>query len=222
MRSKKFLNKNNLFLLLAFISLSLVYGQEKINQFDAAEKRTGIWEKYYNNQKIRYRGEFKAGKEIGTFKFYSPESSKFPIAIKVFLQENDRIKVSFFSVDGVLQSEGFMKGEERVGRWFYYHPDGKSVMLEENYEEGLLEGVSTTYYKSGKITETKNFNKGVLEGSFKRFSYEGVLLDDLFYKNGKLNGEANYYDINGNLVRSGVYENDEKVGNWRYFGKIKE
>ena len=49
---------------------------QKINQFDANGKRHGVWKKYYddNKNKIRYSGEFKNGKEVGTFNFYEPNS----------------------------------------------------------------------------------------------------------------------------------------------------
>ena len=35
---------------------------QKINQFDANKKRTGVWVKYHPNKRIRYTGEFKNGR----------------------------------------------------------------------------------------------------------------------------------------------------------------
>ena len=42
----------------------MLHAQEKINQLDANGDRTGIWKKYFNNNRIRYEGQFDAGKEI--------------------------------------------------------------------------------------------------------------------------------------------------------------
>ncbi|MDX1830222.1 MAG: toxin-antitoxin system YwqK family antitoxin [Lutibacter sp.] len=202
------------FLLFSFqTSLS----QEKINQLNAKGKRTGVWKKNYNNGKIRYVGQFKNGKEIGVFKFYSALSSEHPVAIKTFENNSNLAKVSFYTVKGVLQSEGLMDGKKRIGLWKYFQEDGKKLLSEENYKNGVLEGKSVTYYKSGKVAEMVFYKNDKLDGNTKRYAESGILLDDLNYKEGKLNGLAKYYNIEGKLIYTGDYENDVKVGKWQYF-----
>lgn len=206
--------------LLVFLIL-LVSGaaisQEKINQLDAQGRRIGIWKKFYDNNNIRYEGQFKADKEIGVFNFYSELNSEQPIIVKTFSEGNDNAKVSYFYDDGKLESEGSMNGKNRIGKWTYYNTDGKTIVSEENYEKGLLNGISTTYFAPGKIAEKANYKNGELHGNVLRYSSEGILLDDLHYQNGKLHGPAKYYNVAGKLVRKGDYENDLKVGNWEYF-----
>lgn len=206
--------------LLVFLIL-LVSGaaisQEKINQLDAQGRRTGIWKKFYDNNNIRYEGQFKAGKEIGVFNFYSELNSEQPMIVKTFSEGNDNAKVSYFYDDGKLESEGSMNGKNRIGKWTYYNTDGKTIVSEENYEKGLLNGISTTYFAPGKIAETANYKNDELHGNVLRYSSEGVLLDDLHYQNGKLHGPAKYFNVLGKLVRKGDYENDLKVGNWEYY-----
>ncbi|MFA5297207.1 MAG: toxin-antitoxin system YwqK family antitoxin [Lutibacter sp.] len=207
----------NLFIfLLLLVSISGI-AQKKINQFDSQGRRNGVWKKYYDNKNIRYEGQFEAGKEIGVFNYYGELNSKHPIVVKKFSKASDSAKVNFFYDDGKLQSEGIMTGKNRVGKWKYFNTDGKTIVSEENYDNGLLNGTVVTYFSTGKITETLTYKNGVLHGNVLRYSSEGVLLDDLQYKNGKLNGLAKYYNIEGKLVRKGYYENDEKVGNWEYF-----
>lgn len=213
---KKEAYKNLLFFLILLVSATM-FAQEKINQLDEHGRRTGVWKKYYDNKNIRYEGQFEAGKEIGVFKYYGELNPTHPIIVKTFSGENDNAKVSFFYDDGKLESEGSMNGINRIGKWTYYNTDGKTIVTEENYENGLLQGTSTTYFASGKITEILNYKNGELHGNVLRYSSEGILLDDLLYENGKLHGIAKYYNIAGKLVRKGFYENDEKVGNWEYF-----
>jgi antitoxin component YwqK of YwqJK toxin-antitoxin module len=202
------------FLLFSFqTSLS----QEKINQLNAKGKRIGVWKKNYNNGKIRYVGQFKNGKEIGTFKFYSALSSEHPVAIKIFENNSNLAKVSFYTIKGVLQSKGLMDGKKRIGLWKYFQEDGKKLLSEENYKNGVLEGKSVTYYKSGKVAEMVFYKNDKLDGNAKRYAESGNLLDDLNYKKGKLNGLAKYYNIEGELIYTGDYENDVKVGKWQYF-----
>ncbi len=213
---KKIYYKDLTIFLLLFVSISGI-SQEKINRFDAQGRRTGVWKKFYDNKNLRYEGAFEAGKEIGIFNYYGEVNSKHPILIKTFSKASDSAKVDFFYDDGKLQSEGTMIGKNRVGKWKYYNTDGKTIVSEENYDNGLLNGNVVTYFSSGKITETLTYKNGVLHGNVLRYSSEGVLLDDLQYENGKLHGFAKYYNVEGKLVRKGYYENDEKVGNWEYF-----
>jgi antitoxin component YwqK of YwqJK toxin-antitoxin module len=204
-------------LLIIFLGNTNSYAQEKTNQFNKNGARNGNWVKYYDNGNIRYQGQFNNGKEIGVFKFYSMVSDTYPTIIKTFNNNNNIAKVSFFTVEGVLESEGEMEGENRIGKWIFYNTDGKTIVSEENYTQGLLNGVSKTYYKSGKVTEILNYENGKLHGNIKRYSDEGVLLDDLNYKNGKLDGLAKYYNTNGELILTGTYENGEKLDDWQYF-----
>jgi len=215
MMKKLFLRSLLVFLVLLVSGTAV--SQEIINQLDAQGRRTGVWKKYYENNNIRYEGQFKAGKEIGVFNFYSELNSAHPIIVKTFSEGNDNAKVSYFYDDGKLESEGSMNGKNRIGKWTYYNTDGKTIVSEENYEKGLLNGIATTYFAPGKIAETANYKNGVLHGNVLRYSSEGILLDDLQYQNGKLHGPAKYYNVAGKLVRKGNYENDQKVGNWEYF-----
>jgi len=202
---------------LSILSVEPIIAQEKINQFDANGKRTGVWEKYYNNNRIRYQGQFKAGKEVGIFKYYSALSSDHPTAIKNFTKNSDLASTEFFTEKGILESKGEIIGKERVGKWGYFHSDGTSILSEENYKNGILNGESKTFYLTGKLTEFSHYKNGKLHGNLKRYADNGVLLDDLNYNNGKLHGAAKYYNIEGKLIYWGDYENDEKVGDWEYF-----
>jgi antitoxin component YwqK of YwqJK toxin-antitoxin module len=200
-----------------------IIAQEKINQFDLKGKRNGVWKKFYTNNNIRYEGKFKAGKEVGVFKYYSVLSSKLPIVVKTFNETNEIADVKFYSNDGIIESTGKMQGKNRIGKWVYYQPDGKMILIEEFYEKGILSGEYKSFYKTGKITEILNYKNGKLHGNTKRFADNGNLLDDLNYQEGKLQGLAKYYNIDGQLIYTGNYENDEKVGEWEYFENgIKE
>lgn len=213
---KKLTCKNLLFFLIFLVSATM-FSQETINQFDAQGRRTGVWKKYYDNKNIRYEGQFKAGKETGVFNYYGELNSAQPIIVKIFSEANDSAKVRFFYEDGKLESEGSMNGVNRVGKWTYFNTDGKTIVSEENYKNGLLHGVFITYFSEGKKAETAHYKNGKFHGNVLRYSSEGVLLDDLHYENGKLHGPAKYYNVAGKLVRKGTYENDQKVGNWEYF-----
>lgn len=201
--------------LLSFMASS---AQSDINQMDADGNRHGVWRKYYNNNRIRYSGEFDHGKEIGTFKYYSASNSEFPIIVKEFDPSTEQAKVSFYTPSGALESKGKMIGKKREGKWLYYHPDGKSVMSEENYVNGKLDGTYTTYYPTGEPTEITSYKNGLLHGNYKKYSIKGFLYQDFNYANGKLNGMAIYYSRKtGDLIKKGPFKDDLRVGTWENY-----
>lgn len=202
------------FLMLFFVQIN---AQENINKFDSNGNKHGVWKKYYSNNNIRYVGAFNAGKEIGVFKYYDITNSSHPVIIKTFKANSTIASVTFYTVKGVIESIGTMNGKNRIGTWQYFYPDGKTLMVEENYVNGVLDGSYKSYYINGKVNETLNYKAGKLNGPAKRFADNGVLLDDINYYNGKLEGSAKYYNLYGKLIFAGNYENDEKIGEWEYY-----
>lgn len=190
-----------------------IHSQELVNQYNEKGEREGVWKKYYPNKRIRYQGQFKDGKEIGTFKFYSINTSVHPIAIKKYIKNSNLIEVFFFSEKGVLQSKGNMIGKQREGTWKYYRKDGKTIITTEFYKKGLLEGQQKIFYKNGKLAKEEYYKAGKLHGKSKKYTVKGVLLEEVNYKNGKLHGTAKYFDLNGRLINSGKYKNNQKKDN---------
>ncbi len=206
-----------LFMALIF-HFSLAFGQNEINQVDGNGERHGVWRKYYNNDRIRYSGKFEHGKEVGVFKFYSASNSENPIIIKNYDPGSQFAEVSFYKPNGVLESEGKMKGKNREGKWLFYHENGKSIMSEENYANGKLEGPYTTFYPTGEPTEITSYKNGLLDGNYKKYSIKGFLYQDFNYSKGKLNGMAIYYSRKtGDLIKKGPFKDDQRVGTWENY-----
>jgi len=207
--------KNILFIML-LISSSIMIAQD--NQLDSNGKRHGIWKKEFQNGRIRYQGTFDHGKEIGTFKFYSAKSSDHPVITKEFNTADDTAIAKFYTTEGKLESEGVMKAKTRIGKWLYYHKDGKTVMQEENYTNGKLNGAYKTFYPNKKPTIITTYKNGLLHGDFKRYAVKGHIYQDLNYINGKLEGEGTYFDRKtGEIIKKGKFVDDEKVGIWEYY-----
>jgi antitoxin component YwqK of YwqJK toxin-antitoxin module len=204
--------------LIVCLSANALVAQNDINQLDAEGNRHGVWKKYYTNDRVRYVGRFEHGKEVGVFKYYSASNSDFPVIVKEYNDGNDLANVSFYTPAGALESKGKMRGKEREGKWLFYHPDGKSVMSEENYVNGKLEGVYKTFYPSGEPTEVTYYKNGLLDGNYKKYSIKGFLFQDFNYSKGKLNGMATYYSRKtGELIKKGPFKDDLRVGTWENY-----
>ena len=214
--------KVNLLIVLSFVVSSFTAFSQKTNQLDANGKRDGIWRKFYDNGDIRYEGEFQNGKEIGTFTFYN-QGSSYPSIVKIFSKKSDTATVKFFNKSRV-KTTGKMVGKKRVGKWIYYFEDGKRVFSEENYKDGLLNGVVKNYYDNGNLTEVTYYKEGKKHGSSKIYTEGGVLIEDVNYVDGKLNGLAKYFDIKGVIKEKGMYADGARAGKWEYYidGEVSE
>ena len=213
------INIKRLIFVLAFFAcffMSENFNAQKINQFDSNKKRTGIWMKYYPNKRIRYKGQFLNGKEVGVFKFYDITDSRNPTAIKSFSVTSDSVAVSFYSLKGSLKSKGFFIGKKRVGLWKYFFANGK-MMSKEFYVEGKLEGELINYYPNGKPAEISLYQKGLKEGISQKYSSKGILIEEVMFENGKPNGLAKYFELTGLLKEKGVYKDGKRFGKWEFY-----
>ena len=189
---------------------------QRINKFDSNNERTGVWKKYHPNKRIRYTGQFKAGKEVGVFKFYDITTSEKPVIIKTFFEDSDSLFVQFYTLNGKIKTEGVLNKRKRVGNWKYFYPDG-TLMAEENYNNGKLHGEQLVYYPGGQATEFSKYKNGLLEGVSSKYSSKGILIEELTYKNGNLNGLAKYFELDGNLKETGIYKEGERYGKWEFY-----
>lgn len=200
---------------------------QSINQLDDYGERHGFWKKNYENtDQPRYEGEFKHGKEIGTFKFYKLVDKTSILSATKEFNENDQIAlVKFFSSTGKLISEGKMNGKLFIGKWTYYHNKTNAIMSIENYnDKGELNGEKLVYYENGQVAEKSNFINGKQEGLSIWYSEKAVVLKEFLYENDELHGLSIYYDSNGQLIAEGVYKRGQKHGVWKYYidGKLTE
>jgi len=204
--------------ILLFIS-SLVSSQD-INQFDANDKRHGVWKKNFEGtEQPRYQGQFVHGEETGEFKYYKLVKKKSMLsAVKQFNAEDGSADVKFFTSYGKLISEGKMIGKFYVGEWVYYHKNSTQIMTVENYDSnGVLNGPRMVYYKNGKLAEKSGYTHGKLEGVSRVYSENGVEIKTLIYENDELHGLAKYYTDDGQLVAEGPYKKGKKAGVWLYY-----
>jgi antitoxin component YwqK of YwqJK toxin-antitoxin module len=214
------------FLLLVFSFSGAVFAQDNsvFNQFDESGKRHGKWKGYYESKRLRYEGEFRNGKEIGTFKYYDDLKSQPIIATREFKENEDACFTVFYSGKYKV-SEGMVVNKKYHGEWRYFHKESTVLMTLENYVDGKLEGVRKVYYKDGTLAEESYYKKGLKDGPCKLFNNAEKLIEDSNYLNGELHGSASFFDQNGLIASKGNYKNGKSVGIWTYYQngkKIKE
>ena len=190
------------------------------NLYNADGNRHGKWTGIYDDTKnLRYEGEFNNGKEVGVFYLYDNTKKRVVLATRNYTASNGIVTETYFDQKGNKVSEGTSKNAKKQGKWIYYFKDGKGIMSEENYVNGVLDGEAKTYYKNGKPLEIKKYKNNTLYGKYQRFTEQGNLLQNLNYVNGKLEGLGEYYTSSGNIYTKGKYSNNNKVGHWPIYDK---
>lgn len=212
---------------LLFFSFLIHFGlaghAQEINQFDENGKRHGKWtKKFEGTDQTRYEGVFSHGMETGTFKFYKipeekEEGKAYLFATKTYKDSTDLVEMRYFTPKGNLLTQGQVRNRERVGKWIYYHPDTEKTMREENYVNGKLDGLQTTYFPNGDTTKSEEYENGVLNGLVKIYAQGEILQKYYTYKNGELNGLVKYFDEKGNLIAEGNYKSNKKTGVWKTY-----
>ncbi len=205
----------NVILFLVSMLFSVLHAQTETNKLDAKGLKHGLWKGIYEESKRpRYQGTFEHGKEVGLFQFFDDTQKGDLIASREFNTKDNSAYTIFYDQNKNKVSEGKVVNKLFEGNWKYYHYASSSIMTEETYKNGKLEGVRTVYFPNGKIAEQINYVNNLKQGVYKKFSENGIVLEEAIFKNGEYDGLAIYRDINGNLVSKGIFVQGKKSGIW--------
>ena len=189
---------------------------------DKRGKKQGAWKEYYDPSKetgnkriLKTEGTYKNDNKIGSWKFYYPNGK-------------------------VEQIGTYNDNHQPVDVWKWYYDSG-NLRREENYVDGLPEGIMTEYNDSGKVISKGNYVAGLeegfwfynvgdekQEGTYVSGKRSGLWKD--YFSEGKLRFEGNYIDDvedgkhkyywdNGFLKEEGNYIMGKREGDWRYFNE---
>lgn len=179
-----------------FINGSLVE-RERINRFDQAGLKQGVWKTFYDNGRIKTEANFKNNILNGPYKEYD---------------ENGMVKVFFLYAEGkMLEKADTAELDIEVRN--KYDDDGK-IIYTGYYRKDVPVGIHRSFNKEGNVINALLYNNnGVKLG-------EGIVTPE-----GKKEGPWKYYFESGKVKSSGSYANNLETGNWNYLfenGKTEE
>lgn len=99
--------------------------------------------------------------------------------------------------------------------------DGQ-ISYYESYKEGLLDGESVWYSRTGRVLLSEIYSKGKLHGEQKSYYENGNLKSIVKYLNGRVDGII-AYDKNGKILHESIFKNG--TGTWKFYwsnGKLSE
>lgn len=178
------------FVLTMFFSIENINAQN--NTIDKSGRRQGKWVGYHDNGAIRYTGQFKDDAPVGEFAYYTPE--------------------------GKIIAKGKYLGKKKDGEWKYFSDKDGSLILAEDYQNGVLNGKTVVYIPETKIvSEETNYVDGMKQGQYLKYYDNGALMVKANYKNDKLDGDYVYYYSNGIVKEEGSFLEGMKVREWKTY-----
>jgi len=103
----------------------------------------------------------------------------------------------------------------------YYLNNNK--MSECIYKDGKIHGKKTSYYYNGNVRSETNYENGIKTGTYNTYTKNGDIYEKFTYDNDKLHGGFERWHLNGKKWTEGAYECGKKHGKfqaWNEEGKL--
>lgn len=105
-------------------------------------------------------------------------------------------KWSFYTSNGVFESEGEFLDDENTGEYREYFLNGE-IKSVRTYDSGILSGYSVEYHPNGKMKSQGWYQNDQRVGEWRDYYMNGELLSVNFYHNGDFHGDQQYYGVSG-------------------------
>jgi antitoxin component YwqK of YwqJK toxin-antitoxin module len=197
-----------------------ILAQNAVNQLDALGRKQGIWTKKDADGKLIYQATFKEDKPVGEMKRFHPNGKI--KAILNFEEGRDISDAQLFDERGKIIAMGKYSGQKKTGEWTYLLDS--RVVSSETYLEGLKNGISKRYYKTGELLEESNWQNDQLNGIYRSYFQDGKLYLESNYSGGHRNGIFKTWFPNEMPEMDAFYTNDLRDKDWIYFdvsGKLQ-
>lgn len=207
---------NKLLVIVLLLCAQLLSAQKEApNKTDAEGRKQGLWIKHYDNDTLRYRGNFKDDNPIGLFeRFYEDGSLQALITYESPIKARAKI---FYPEDSLLMAQGIYLKEKRDSTWLFYSPEG-NLTSKENYQDGKKQGLTIIYFADGSISEKIHFKNGLKDGLWEQFFEDGTLKLKSTVRDGtRYEGQYTSYYPDGTKLLEGTYLEGKKHSSWYHF-----
>lgn len=206
--------------------------REFINQYDALNRKQGLWKSLYDNDNIRVEETYKDGLLHGYYREYSPRgqllvSRFYEQGVEIEKADPEEINIEIqneFDDKGRIISSGGFVNNTPVGIHRKY-TDNRSVIQTTEYsssgqlisngitdEKGQKDDYWKFFYSTGEIRSEGNFNNNVRTGVWKYYYQNGQLEQSGSFKNGEEDGLWTWFYENGSVRREENYYRGKEDG----------
>lgn len=172
-------------------------------------KSEGIEETWYDNGNLRSIDNWKNGEKNGITKVYYENG--------VLFSENNYIngypdgECKYWHENGELSETVYYKNTYRNGHRKGWNEKGV-LKFDCEYKNDRRHGKSVLYYeKNGLPQEEQNYINGILNGISRKWDIHGTLREEVTYTDGIKHGPYKIWNTKGKLVKAGIYGNDGNI-----------
>ncbi len=192
----------------------------------------GYYKGYYFNGIVQAEGWYKEGKKQGLWKYYNPNGKMQSEAYFINDQWNGYNKE--YNKNGYIQTKYMYDYDmlvacvvydslgKKVDSINYPQGNGKFTCVNKNGKRfteqegtlkyGSLEGVLTTKYFNGQISQKMYFKEGKRDSILTIYYPDGKLQNVTSFRNGMQEGSSKSYNELGDLVDDGIFINNQPDG----------
>lgn len=194
---------------------SLAQTQGPINQKDAQGRKQGPWERTWaDSQQIRYKGQFKDDKPVGTFTYYST-AGKVESTVAHYAT-GGASHAKHFHPDGKLMAEGRYVGEQKDSIWNYYDATG-ALRSTERWKNGKFNGDQEAFFPNGQVAERCTWKDGRRNGPCQQFFDNGQVRTSTTYVNDEADGPSLVFSEDGKKEIEGQHVKGQRNGLWKHY-----
>lgn len=212
---------SSLLSLLILFNLSIL-AQNDYNKTDELGRRQGKWLDYHDNGQVRYTGEFKNNEPVGEFLYYSEGGV---LTAKMVYEKRKGKEITpqmstceMYSSNGNIIAKGRYSDRKKHEQWEYYSETDGSLILKENYDNGVMTGITTAYSNiTHNIIEETEYLNGIKNGICNKYYDNGRIMVKMTYKDDELDGSYVSYYPNGAPKEEGMFKDGIKIGEWKTY-----
>jgi antitoxin component YwqK of YwqJK toxin-antitoxin module len=137
--------------------------------------------------------------------------------------KNENIEIR--RADGTIQFKYKVdQSGKRQGEYLVFFENGIDIFEKSYYQDSLLEGARTLYFKNGQPEIIETYHNGVLEDTVYTYYSNGAIKLKSPYVNGVLEGTLLKYRLDGTILEAVTFVDNQEEGPFKEYypnGRVK-
>ncbi|MDR1740131.1 MAG: hypothetical protein LBR45_05175 [Bacteroidales bacterium] len=210
-------------IILVLLACSIGFGMSTFSQENVTDKKgrkQGLWKTADTSRSLNYEGHFKDDMPVGDFTYYDRNGR---VSARAFYFRGGYASFNtFYDDSGRVFMTGYYLDKQKDSIWQYFHNfgisgSGKTLIKEEHYKKGLLDGMTFLYDYNGVLLESQEWYRGLRNGAW--WSRQEKGFQSVTYNLNKSTGPYIALYPDSSLYITGMYDDALKEGDWKFYLK---
>ena len=194
-----------------------LFGQDTLNITDSLGRKQGSWRKTDTAGRVIYDGHFKNGFPSGEFHYYYADGKL--KTVSMVSERGKRAVITSYFPNGKKMACGVYLNEKKDSLWQFFSESNGTLVSEERYKNGVMEGFSRVFYPDGTLSEQHFYKQGIRDGLWEQHYTDGKIKLRGAYKAGEKQGAFKTFYNSGKSMIEGQYLSGHQAGIWTYYNE---